>query len=406
MTKKKNILIISLEYYSRNANTLLIHNLTKELNKHYNCTIVTLNPKNSTLPDFWENDNIIQLPFHSLNPKTNSYSNAIQDYLKLFCYKFKNYCCCKDIDKKSSYYFLKDFTKYYEQCQKLPFDLIISFSNPFASHICANALSTKHNIPWIPYYFDPFFSNNTLDSSKKNVRKKYEEKIISPAKDVLMSFPTNENYITEMIQFSDCIKRIEMPGINLNLHKTAKQHTTNGYNCYFIGNLYYDIRNPQSTINLFSKLGSNYHLNFVGGYYGLHNQPILPSNVEFKGFCDSSQLLSIYDNADFLVNIGNTITNQMPSKIFEYISTGIPIINIYKSPKCPTLNYLSDYSNAINIFEKDIEYNTDESIERIKTFCNSKLGVRTPIETIKDLFQNNTFKSVSNTLINTINKYI
>ena len=35
--------------------------------------------------------------------------------------------------------------------------------------------------------------------------------------------------------------------------------------------------------------------------------------------------------ADFLLNIGNSISSMVPSKIFEYISTGKPIISIYSN---------------------------------------------------------------------------
>lgn len=39
--------------------------------------------------------------------------------------------------------------------------------------------------------------------------------------------------------------------------------------------------------------------------------------------------------ADFLLNIGNKVVNQLPSKVLEYISTGKPVINIYKDESCP-----------------------------------------------------------------------
>jgi len=54
--------------------------------------------------------------------------------------------------------------------------------------------------------------------------------------------------------------------------------------------------------------------------------------------------------ADYLLNIGNTVINQLPSKVLEYISTGKPVINFYKSEDCPAKALLEN-AVAINIPE-------------------------------------------------------
>ena len=73
-------------------------------------------------------------------------------------------------------------------------------------------------------------------------------------------------------------------------------------------------------------------------------------------------------DADFLLNIGNTVTNQLPSKVLEYISSGKPIINIYKSEMCPTLNLLENY-DALNIYEKE---DLENSFKNLNKFLISK----------------------------------
>lgn len=54
--------------------------------------------------------------------------------------------------------------------------------------------------------------------------------------------------------------------------------------------------------------------------------------------------------ADFLLNIGNKVVNQLPSKVLEYISTGKPIINVYKDEKCPA-KALLEGSDSLNLWE-------------------------------------------------------
>ena len=53
---------------------------------------------------------------------------------------------------------------------------------------------------------------------------------------------------------------------------------------------------------------------------------------------------------DFLLNIGNKVVNQLPSKVLEYISTGKPIINVYKDEKCPAKALLENY-DSLNLRE-------------------------------------------------------
>ena len=51
------------------------------------------------------------------------------------------------------------------------------------------------------------------------------------------------------------------------------------------------------------------------------------------------------------VNMGNTVNNQMPSKVVEYISTGKPILNLSVNEKCSTLGLMKRYVNGFQVFE-------------------------------------------------------
>ena len=99
-----------------------------------------------------------------------------------------------------------------------------------------------------------------------------------------------------------------------------------------------------------------------------------------------------------LVNIGNAVDNQMPSKIFEYISTGKPVVNIYKSPECPTLKYLERYPLALNLYEKDAEERPAENAEKVRAFCLAHRGERVPADKILQLYSANTFEAFAETL--------
>ena len=91
---------------------------------------------------------------------------------------------------------------------------------------------------------------------------------------------------------------------------------------------------------------------------------------------------------DVLVNVNNTITNQMPSKLFEYIGTGKPIVNICKTNHCLSLPYIERYENGTSIVESDemILANAEKTIGFVETHRGSMLDT----EDILNLFNPNT----------------
>ena len=71
--------------------------------------------------------------------------------------------------------------------------------------------------------------------------------------------------------------------------------------------------------------------------------------------------------ADILINLANNNSNQIPSKIFEYIACRKPILNIYKCPSDVGTEYLRKYPLAFNF---DVN-NMDNEIERLKEWLTS-----------------------------------
>jgi hypothetical protein len=67
--------------------------------------------------------------------------------------------------------------------------------------------------------------------------------------------------------------------------------------------------------------------------------------LSFQGFKSDQELKKVYEETDCLVNIGNS-TNMLPSKLFAYISTGLPIIHFYNSENDPCNKLLERYTAA------------------------------------------------------------
>lgn len=132
----------------------------------------------------------------------------------------------------------------------------------------------------------------------------------------------------------------------------------------YAGTLNKNTRNPEYLCKLFSddQIFANHELHF---YSGGDCEDIIAefskdvTGVFQHGFVNRSKILKELEEADVLVSIGNKKSNMVPSKIFEYISTGKKIIHFYFDDNDSCLKYLRKYRNALLVDEKaDIKHNS------------------------------------------------
>ena len=91
------------------------------------------------------------------------------------------------------------------------------------------------------------------------------------------------------------------------------------------------------------------------------------------------------NSADVLVNNGNLIPNQMPSKLLDYIATGKPIICISEFEPCNMEPYWSRYPLMLHI---DAEHSSDaETAARAAEFCVENRGRRLEWDTIRECYR-------------------
>ena len=367
---QERILVVCPDFYIESANTLIIDRICRFLAEHYTLNIVSFFQKDSQMLDKKELE-LIDIPFYSFKSQTNTAKLNVGDFFRLFFLSIKSKSSLSNLDDKNTFFYLRELEK---KIDIHDYSLIISFSSPFLAHMIASKLSAKYGLPWLAIYFDPFFSNVTLKKKGLVKRKKAEEAIMHNAAKIMMTYPTSSDYIGK---------------------GTRKKNK-----CFFIGNLYKDIRNPEKVIGVFGLLKNYADLYFVGAFYGDQIKVSdVPVNVHFCGKRTSREIEKIYNEADFLVNIGNSIINQMPSKIFEYISTGKPIINVYKKRNCPTLKYLKKYDLALNIYEGDIEKDAENVADTIKVFLAEKSGSLVDQSVIRNVYADNTDCNVAARII-------
>jgi len=301
-------------------------------------------------------------------------------------------------------------SKCLELHNKNNYDAVLSISHPFKAHYVAN--SFIQNIPkpirWFMFEFDPFSYNEHINKSARKRKKLFEDEFNMFQKcDKVFLTPELYDFYkkTPFNKFLD--KFISVPFANMQPIEYGKiekgiKFNPQKVNCIFAGRLYNDIRNPNYALKLFSKLEDKIHFSMLTDY---NREEI------FRNFAASHDKISLYPlqspeiaidalmNSDILVNIGNTVEFQIPGKIFEYMSTGKPIVHFSKLPEDPALKYLQKYPRVLII--KEWEGNDEQMVNHLEVFCNKYKGATLSYEEVSTALSGLDSESVSNNFVDT-----
>jgi hypothetical protein len=379
------ILIITHSFYPANEpRAFRWSSISKNLELiGHNIDILTISASKSLINSNFNNEkSIIRVtdPINSVavfnrknsNYRTSAFKKQFKFLLKkLFEYlKWPDYAFCWIIP---AYIAGKNLFKKYN------YDAVISVSNPFSSHIVAYLLlKNNKDIKWVCDYGDPFSFEYSYPSNNLKIYKKLnhyiEKKIILRSKKITV---TNEAVISlykRNFNLTNINYKVIPPIINTlksdpQTTLTNFSFNQNTINLVYSGVLYSSLRNPlfllklvhdiqgklpgkKINLHFFGNLGDcneifNKYINYVNDWLFLHGN--IQQNI----------LHNYLLKASFLVNIGNKSNHQLPSKIFEYITTCIPIINIVYSEKDLTIDILKKYNasclliNNFSINESD-----------------------------------------------------
>lgn len=100
-----------------------------------------------------------------------------------------------------------------------------------------------------------------------------------------------------------------------------------------------------------------------------------PPWLHYHGQVPPEQALAATLAADALVNLGNTFANMMPSKILDYLATGLPIVNLCQLADCPTLRLTRRYPAALDLFEGgDVQADALRLLQFLQTHAGRQLA--------------------------------
>lgn len=110
------------------------------------------------------------------------------------------------------------------------------------------------------------------------------------------------------------------------------------------------------------------------------------NRIKTNGFVSHETIRSKISEANVLISIGNSHSEMIPSKTFEYMSTGKSIIHFYSNDGDTSLPYFKKYENCLLIDTRD---NLAENTRKVYNFLSCDLD-QIAVTSLESFFAMNT----------------
>lgn len=250
------------------------------------------------------------------------------------------------------------------------YDAIYTISDPFSSHLAGYEINKRWpGLFWLVDIGDPFsFRSGTPTNNHwlySYLNLKTEKKIFDAASVITVTTePTRDKYLS---LFEEAKQKMHViPPLIANTTEqnmaSLKETTQGSVKMVYVGTLYKSIRNPRYLLRLFERLtqsqsGTQVELHFYGSLNDCSDEfapyrQYLNKSLFIHGLVNREQVFLATNKASVLVNIGNDNIYQLPSKVVEYAASGKPIINIARTEKDTSAQFLKSYPELLNILEE------------------------------------------------------
>lgn len=294
--------------------------------------------------------------------------------------------------------------------KKEHFDIVVSEHHGLDSLLAGYALKCYDpSIKFVGILWDPISAKEYPNYLPRNYARKrlinQELRILGQA-DVLIGMKSSEPTVCACINV-DSSKHFfyDIPGIIKPLHRELRRKDIlkSGYiNIVFSGILSLPDRDPEYIIRALNMTSSAEKIHFVFLCTGAGKNKLDHLKKEFKGVISNmsyipyDDMLSIYENADILLNFGGRNPNMVPSKIFEYMSYGKPVISMYAIDNEASKTYFEKYPLAVSIDERK-EYKI--AVDKLEKFLSEMVGKKVSFEEIEAHFPLNSPKIYSSLIM-------
>jgi hypothetical protein len=376
------ILFVTFNYLpSGSAEANLLNNLTASMKKRHGCHIDILTTKCDPAQEDVEERDGLRI-FRILSSRAISLRKFADGFdmfklASLYLEKLTDLICMRNPKRFLVPSLIRNLYRGLKRFKLRDYDVFIPVCAYYETYAAVKKYVRKSGVKGriVVYQIDPLTGNGSYRKESYDARLKMETDMAKTAASIVTTDIVKEEKKCLKID-TKAVFPLEFPVVTDRTGGALRIADGDAeIKCVFAGYIHKKIRDPEYTFNLFSKLVlPRIRLYILGSgeedLVGRYNTAY-PERFIQVGMVPLQQSLDYIRDADILVNIGNNAINFVPSKIFDYISTGKPIINFYKNGNCPTLKYCNRYENALLIYEGD---DVEHQIGRVEAFILKKLG--------------------------------
>ena len=256
----------------------------------------------------------------------------------------------------------------------LEYDVIISVSLPFSSHIAGYMINKKIGKPWIMDIGDPFTLKKTAPENNSflygRLNKFYEKKFYHQASQILFTHEDAMKTHINEFQIQDSKAAVGQPisKFQEDLYELSKNYDygTKDIKFGYFGIFTQGVRTPDNFLESLRKL-KDYEMHW---YINSDSESILKKNIldsskhNYHSQVPRDEALELMTTSfHCLVSVGNLNPNQIPSKVIEYIATGKPVVHFAEIKDDPVIPIAEEFDNLfiittntdLNKFKKELQ---------------------------------------------------
>ena len=215
-----------------------------------------------------------------------------------------------------------------------PFDLLVSSSSPFSSHIVGRTLAKKSGLPWVGDFSDPLADNVFIRRPKWRLERerRLERDWITAMAGVIVPVPEMADLFLSRYSPRDSATVHLVPyGYPEELYDSVQPWSLEGFTLVHTGVFYPDFRDPMP---LFEALGLTREvplkLHHAGGmsdtYREFLKQEGTADRFEYHGYLPRRDVAALQRGGSCLLAIGNKGGLQLPGKLLDYFGARRPIL--------------------------------------------------------------------------------
>lgn len=271
--------------------------------------------------------------------------------------------------------------------EKEHIDVVVPVYNSIDSMLAGCAVKKKYpETKLVLYFLDSLIGGQCASFMKESVRLKkalkWEAKLMKYADRGIMMESARDKY-DALPQKPEYWEKMEFLDIPLLVPRedpqsvaTRKRFSPEEKVFLFVGTMPRNIRSPLAFLEAFMGLKDpDYRLYLLGSSEyerEIRAAQEKDSRIRFLGFVPHQEALECIQEADYLVNFGNSLSYMVPSKIFEYMAAKKPIISSQVIDNDPSAAYLRHYPAALVL--RSGEGDPGKEIEDFLEKCNENSG--------------------------------